>query len=438
MEKQAKALQSELTFKDHQLTQAQKSHASAMRELGAERGKRKRDREQAERERQEAAAITAEAAAAAAATAAAAALAASAADVSGASANISRGPSASTPGGDGGEEAEEEAPFPTLAEILLSDCSEDVMVLLRAAGGGKGWSPWGNHWRRGGKDGEANSGSSDGDGTGFRMETPLPGKRRRRGGIDSVPSGPYSPFLGAAAPGSVSPAGAGARFRDALGGVDGGFGSGGARRRNDGDVCGASPLPLAFTPSRLAPWERGRMASAVVAAGANDGSAVRGGAPGSSGSVPGVSGVLSAGKVSYADSATTHLSPGRAWEVDWQGGGNACVGGAGGGGGGGGRLEELQGLSSQMFACAMALVEGEACAGDLLDVLVRFLETLPGETVRPGIMYLVRYALHAWPVPVMRGERVLMFCGVADILWALRWFDLWPIAWSVDQTVALG
>ena len=384
MEKKAKALQSELTFKDHQLTQAQKKHSSAMRELDAERGKRKRDREQAERERQEAAAITAEATAAATA----AALAASAADVSGASADHSRGPSVAQSGASG-----EEAPFPTLAEILLSDSSEDVMVLLRAAGGGEGRSPSGNPWKGGSKDGEANNSGSDGDGNGFQMETPLPGNRRRRGG-DPGPIGPYSPLPGAA-PGSVSPAGAGVRFRGALGAGDGGgggsgsggggsggFGRGGARRRGGGDVHGASPLPLAFTPSRLVPWERGMVAAVAVA---DDGPAVRGGAPGSSGSLRTVSGTPSAGNVSCADSATTPLSPGRVWEAG-PGGGNVCVGGADGGG----RLEELQGLSSQMFACAMALVEGEACAGDLLDVLVRFLETLPGETVRPGVMYIVR------------------------------------------------
>ena len=394
VEKQAKALQSELTFKDHQLTQAQKNHASAMKELGVERSKRKREREQAERAREEAAAISAKAAAAeataaaaaaaaAAAESAAAALAAPAADDSDFAADNNRSTSANLPGS---SRDQEKAPFPTLADMLLSDSSEDVMVLLRAASGGSLYPG-----RGGGKDGEANSSGSDGDETGFRMETPLAGKRRRDG--DLGPSDPSSPFQGAA-PDSASPAGAVTRFRGALrggggsgsgGGGSGGFDSGGARRRN-GDVSGASPLPLAFTPSRQYPWERGMAATA--AGGGDDAATARRGAPGYSASLRAVSGTPSTGKMSYANSATSPLSPGHFWDArrgQWRGGG--------GGGGGGGRLEELQDLSSQMFACAMALVEGEACAGDLLDVLAKFLETLPGETVRPGVMYTLPWAM---------------------------------------------
>ncbi len=370
VEKQAKALQSELTFKDHQLAEARKASSSAARELNAERAKRKRDSLQAARDRE---AAVAKAAAAAAATAAAGAVEAAAAEAAAAAAAAATAAAKASPpdsarreegGGHGAARLQQpdsvrrgaRAAAETLAEVILSESSEDVMVLL-GAGGSTAAS---RHYSAADDWGDEDSGSgSDGDGghTGYWDQSPRHTSRRPRldsdgggGGVEEDcegPGGPYSPSPPGAAPDSASPV-------------------------------------------RLAPWEHRLRAdeTPTMARGASSRSElVRAGAAAAVATGDGIF----TGKYPDADYVDGAVSPQRFWGADGEEGEGEDLDGSDADGDGGGdaaiadeALEELRDLSSQMFSCAVGLLEGEACAGDLLDVLVGFLDELAGDTVSQG------------------------------------------------------
>eukprot|EP00903_Cladosiphon_okamuranus_P009362 g8926.t3 len=368
VEKQAKALQSELNFKAHQLTVAQKDHTSAVRELNAERAKRKRDSQQAARERQDA---VAKAAAAAAATAAAGAAEAAAAEAAAAAAAAAQ--DASLRSSNGKERKQQSSidwrrhqqqlegdkravllPPPllsptTLAEAILSESSEDVMVLL-SAGGSAGAAAASRHLSAAADDewaeeGGNDSSESDGDhNNGYWDASP-----RRRRGSDGDIGGDRSQESG----GTFSP------------------------------LSGAAPDST--SPVRLAPWEHRLRAEETP-------TTVRG---------------ASFSRPQFRHAGGAGFSAGRHADTGYVKGGSQspqCLWGAEGeeGRGEGEREgedfdsdaddddgdaksdetleQELRRLSSQMFSCALGLLEGQACAGDLLDVLVGFLEAVPGET----------------------------------------------------------
>ena len=365
VEKQAKALQSELTFKAHQLTVAQKDHTSAVRELNAERAKRKRDSQQAARERQDA---VAKAAAAAAATAAAGAAEAAAAEAAAAAAEAQDASLRSSNEIERDQKAisderrrqrqqlEEDAqaalllPPPllsptTLAEAILSQSSEDVMVLL-SAGGSAGAAAAARRlsaasdeeW---GEEGGEDSSESDGDGDSGYWHAVSP--RRRRGSEGA--SGAFSPPYGAA--------------------------------------------PDSASPVRLAPWEHRLGAEETPATVRCASSRPEFGHAGGGG--------FSAERYSDTGYLEGAQSPQCFWGADGEEGeegegeGLECDGCDDGGDDddaakSGEALEELRGLSSQMFSCALGLLEGDACAGDLLDVLVGFLEAVPGDTVSQQVV----------------------------------------------------
>lgn len=425
VEKQAKALQSELKFKDHQLALAQKSHSSALRDLNAERDRRKKDRErqqQLEKRNNEAAA---KAAASVAAESKAAAEAATVTVGKGSSAlDKGRGSAVGVGGcrqqgadrrkrefrGDwwrtssgerspGDENAENPLLLSTsLRESILTDLSADIMVLLNAGGQRYGWEGDGG----GGGGGGTNSSGSDGElveGLGFRDQTPSRGGPHQRfvGDDGAAHTGDgHTPSSNFGQGPSSTPAGS----RRGHPGGSGGFSS--ARSRRQGfrrsDAPGASPSALAFSPVRLARWD-GKSAAVGGSAGrgaADDTSpaALRGGSAARSGSRSAhvTAGIHVEDRFSTGTTAANRsprLLGGRAEDKLWVGadtpGGGALWRSSGVAGGGGvARFGALQALSSRMFMCTMALVKGEACAGDLLDVLLGFLETLSGDTVRAG------------------------------------------------------
>lgn len=405
VENEAKALQSKLKFKDHQLTLAQSNHTAAVRELEAEKAKRKRDHEQAKREREGAAAVAAAAArdaaareatkreaaasaAAAAATAAAAAVATAEAEAEAASTLAEETRKATVCARRRSAESTDHdskvASLPTLAELILSESSTDVMVLLNAAAGGAGpYASGGGDGASSGSDGDgAGGGGGGGGGGGIWMQTPLGTWHRGRGSGNRGGAGSNHSLSSMVAPGSVSPVGTRARLAAGGGGGGGSGGggvSGGATReefRHSGgtrqasrkeDFSDALPRSLAFTPVQPAPWDRRPPGTSESARRPGSGHA---GAP-----------LPFAGKSPNGHGAK--LSP----QCFWSGGrgveeADVRAGGSSGHGGGGGyRLDELRCLSSQMFTCVTALVEGKACAGDLLDALLGFLETLSGDTV---------------------------------------------------------
>lgn len=343
MQKEAKALQSELSFKDHQLKQAQSNHTTAVKELNAERSRRKEDQEQARREREEmtAAAVAAaksEAAATAAAEAAAAAEAVAAAqeDFCGKTSGARRRRLSVCDG----DEARALPSHPTLAELVLEELSEDVMVLLHA--GASASSSEGVNFIEGGDEGV------------FWLQTPS-GSRRSRGVVFS-PSSPFvapDPMSLARAHGQVTRRSEG-RVRGNLGETGGGTREGLSARLNS-RRREFSPLSLAFSPGLLAPRKRRPGADELLtASGSNRADDV----------------TFSCSKSSRGNVTDTQ-SPPQYRRGDGRGGRDIGV-----------RLvEELRFLSSQLFSCAIALVQREACAGDLLDVLAGFLE-MAGEAVR--------------------------------------------------------
>lgn len=343
MQKEAKALQSELSFKDHQLKQAHSNHTTAVKELNAERSRRKADQEQARREREEATAAAAVAAAESGAAAVAAAEAAAAAEVAPAEEDFcgkSSGTRRRRSSLYEGDEARALPPHPTLAELVLEELSEDVMVLLHAGASGSS--------------SEGVGFSEGGDESVFWLQTPS-GSRRSRGVLFS----PSSPFV---APDTTSIARARARVTS---------GSEGRVRGNLGDTGGGtldglsarlisrrrefSPLSLAFSPGLQAPRRR-RPGVDELSTGSGSNRA---------------DGANFSCSKSLRGNVTATKSPPQYRRGDGRGGRDVGV-----------RLvEELRFLSSQLFSCAIALVQREACAGDLLDVLAGFLE-IAGEAVR--------------------------------------------------------
>ena len=354
MQKEARALQSELSFKDHQLKQAQSNHTTAVKELNAERSRRRVDQEQARREREgavaAASAAAAEAAAAAAAAAAAGMEAAKEAEARTAQVEerLSRKAASTRPrrwvGYDGNDGR---ALFlPTLADLVLEELSDEVMVLLHAGAADGG--------------GEVAEGEGGVDTGVLWTQTPSSSQRRRGANVRGVFS-PSSPFITSD---SMFPGRSRARVMSSSSGQigvnmgdSGGSGREGSGVRREGRVrefSGASPLALAFSPGLLAPRQR--------QARAEGGSGARGG------SVSDSCYKLSGGNLAVAQSSPESR------RREERGVREAVRGRLG---------KELRFLSSRMFSCAIALVQEEACAGDLLDILVGFIETA-GETVRNG------------------------------------------------------
>lgn len=391
VDKQAKALQSELTFKDHQLTVAQKDHSSAIRELNAERAKRRREAELAVRDREEAVAAASTAAAAAAAEAATTqSMPVDSGHVDGSpdgagSGGVTEGSRTRVTGGREQHGEPEEMALalftaPTLAEVLLSELSDEIMVLLSAgASSGAGnrrrcrsssSSPAasGDEWDGddGGEEDRSGGESDHGDESGRDLSwfhSPP------RGGGDSSGEGPGSP-----------------RTPPPFG--------------HD---------PVSVSPKRLPPWEQ-RLGEAEDAA--RRGDDVDGALRLESGhgvdedgcEGQGADGV-SPGDGLYED-GSGEISPygGGFWGAEGDEGGDSDGSRSGSDDDGADgdddgdeagdaegvlewdeRLEEeLRELSSQMLSCTVGLLEGQASAGDLLDVLAGFLEALPGDSVSQG------------------------------------------------------
>lgn len=393
VQKESRALQSELTFRDHQLTLAQKSHTTAMKELSVERGKRKRDRQQAERERAEAAAKSAAAVTAAKADAEERVAAAEkAADILQRRRRARRKHEASSafdtkdgqPVGQGtGDRA-----LPALADIILSDSSDDVMMLLNATGGVCG--AW-----RGFPGGDSRVGAPDGrDGgpEGYWLRTPSAEQqlrwRHHAGGGDLYSSGPMVPSFASPDADRVH----GGRVGDSGRGMN-------SSSRHSRKHASMRRSPGASTPSRFLAFtpvrarsqvEGGNRLRALADEGPVSAAAARGGRRWGHAGYPGA-GPCSAGKNSEVNWVGSPSPLG--W---WRGEGNGMMGC----GQGSWKIASARFLSSQLFTCVMELVEREGCAGDLLDVLTGFLEAIPGETVRRGVSYLTKieekncYALH--------------------------------------------
>lgn len=397
MEKEAKALQSELSFRDHQLTLAQSSHTTAIQELTAEKSKRRRDREKAERERDEVAAKAATAIAAANAAAAAAAAAAkeeaaaaaaaasakleeqekaaAAAAAAAAKASARRRRTARSTRGNGMDT--EWPPFAvTLAEIILSGSPDEVMVLLKASDGGGALHPWGvGLGSMAGDDfGDGAESYAGGDGNGDEpwLRSPFEAEPKQRGLADRISStdarGPTSPVR--TRDNGVGDLGDGG---DATRKTNGSRPEGGPMAWRKGEFRGTSPLSLAFTPVRSSALDVRARSSELSSE-----YAARGGG----GSWRQVDGELPSTDAGLYDAnwGNANLSPRQFLSASGEGR-RAVYGGV--------FLDEqsersntLRSLSSNLFTCMVALVEGKACAGDLLDVLTAFLEELPGESVR--------------------------------------------------------
>lgn len=402
--KEAKAMQSELSFRDHQLTIAQSSHTTAVKELNAERSKRKRDRQRAEREREEAtakaaAAISTANAAAAAASAAEQAAVAEAATALEKNEKAAAAAARRSAGSSTAANAKDAArpPFSiTLAEIILSELADEVMVLLKATGNGA----WGAEAGGVGEDGvldfgggsESYGGGGDGGGGGGRdgswLRSPLEVDMRRRGRSSSFSSSAAldaTPPVGARDYGAGDGgAASGSRYSGCRGTDSAPRQQGRATAGRNGDFRGASPLSLAFTPVRASSGAavpeagmRRREWSSEHAA-RDDSCANRGWRQGGGGSGPPSAGA------SWCDSnwGAADISPRHFGGVGFEGGRRVDDGmyveqGE--------RINAIRSLSSNMFTCIVDLVEGMACAGDLLDVLAAFLEELPGETVRNSL-----------------------------------------------------
>lgn len=407
VQREARALQSALTFRDHQLSVAQKNHTTAMNDLNAERGKRKRDRQQMERERSEAAArsaaaLTAAEAAAVERIAAAEKAAARATEIlrQHQSEETLRRGNDEEADADGGPDEEgmrtrsDGRAFPTLADVILSEDTGSLLALLDVSGR--------VHHARGtvslGEYGVvldyANRNTDN-----FWLRTPS-AENRWRGSLSGrdlpvVESGVAPSFMSPEA--SRARSGAGLGLGLGPGSMSGALKDGGQRMESDSRSgrrfpCGTSGrehksdvggFRVVFTPvssrtqrnatSGLGSWSEARSYSAAGAARTRRSSA--GGGP------PSV-GVFSDGKHAATPSPLGRWASGR-HGVDYGGRHGVGVGSSDPWGGiEDERIASVRHLPSRLFACVVELVEGRGCAGDLLDVLAGYLELVAGETVR--------------------------------------------------------